>query len=173
MHASEYGLRRRCVAKSLIRRPFLIQRFFRIAVYRLKFGSDVIDPLRTGRTGSVENRLAILSDGAFHHQARCPNSDAARSRIGRKRRAGSRCEGHIERCGNCAAHDDRGWQGDVLVREPRAGKYAVQAQAPQLTLGEAIQITLTAGTQTLNLTLKVTSVSEKVTVRGFLSQKCN
>jgi len=47
------------------------------------------------------------------------------------------------------------------------GKYAVQASAPQLTLGEAIQITLAAGTRTLNLTLKVTSVSEKVTVREF------
>ena len=38
------------------------------------------------------------------------------------------------------------------------GKYAVQGSAPQLTLGEAIRITLAAGTQTLNLTLKVTSV---------------
>ena len=45
------------------------------------------------------------------------------------------------------------------------GKYAVHASAPQLTQDEAIQITLAAGTQTLNLTLKVTSVSENVTVR--------
>jgi len=103
--ARSRALHRR-LPKRLIRRPSPVQRFFRIAVYRLKIGSDILT--RSRRTGSAEILLAILTDRAFHHQARRPNSDAARSGDGQKRRVGSRCEGHFEHCESCAAHDDCG-----------------------------------------------------------------
>jgi hypothetical protein len=44
------------------------------------------------------------------------------------------------------------------------GKYTVDASAPNLGLKQQIEITLATGTQTLNLTLYVTSVSQQVTV---------
>ena len=49
------------------------------------------------------------------------------------------------------------------------GKYSVQATAPQLIQAQAVNITLNAGPQTLTLTLKVASVSEKVTVEDSAS----
>src|ERR1039458_9322509 len=46
---------------------------------------------------------------------------------------------------------------------------AVQATAPQLIQAQVVNITLHAGPQTLTLTLKVASVSEKVTVEDSAS----
>jgi hypothetical protein len=45
------------------------------------------------------------------------------------------------------------------------GSYSVAASAPQLTQSQAAKVTLRAGTQILNLALKVASLSEKVTVQ--------
>ena len=60
-------------------------------------------------------------------------------------------------------------KGSYIFANVPPGKYSVQASAPQLTQGEPIQISLTAGTQTLNLTLKVASLAEKVTVQATTS----
>jgi hypothetical protein len=55
-------------------------------------------------------------------------------------------------------------QGFYSFESIPPGKYSVQASAPQLIQAQGVNITLHAGPQTLNLTLKVASVSEKVTV---------
>ncbi len=44
--------------------------------------------------------------------------------------------------------------------------YSVQASAPQLTQAQAVKITLRPGSQVLNLTLKVATIAEKVTVQA-------
>ena len=45
------------------------------------------------------------------------------------------------------------------------GTYAVNASAPELALPQPVKISLTGGTQTLNLQMKVTSTAQQVTVR--------
>jgi len=45
------------------------------------------------------------------------------------------------------------------------GTYSVLASAPQLTQAKPVNITLNAGTQVVNLVLKVASIAEKVTVQ--------
>jgi hypothetical protein len=134
-------------------------------VYRLKFGSDIL--ARFGHGEQVVRKfcrqflpiaLFITRLGAqtatLHGQvsdesgALVPGAKVTLSTAGAAPRT--------------TAADDKGAYFFVNVAP---GKYAVQSSAPQLTQGEAIQITLAAGTRTLNLTLKVTSVSEKVTVR--------
>jgi hypothetical protein len=45
------------------------------------------------------------------------------------------------------------------------GSYAVQASAPNLAQAQAARVTVRAGAQTLNLTLRVASMQEKVTVQ--------
>ncbi len=47
-----------------------------------------------------------------------------------------------------------------------AGDYSVQASAPQLVMAEPVRVNLSAGTQVLNLVLRVASMAEKVTVQG-------
>src|SRR5215471_6901546 len=54
--------------------------------------------------------------------------------------------------------------GSYAFASVPAGNYSVQASAPQLNQPQPAQITLKAGVQVLNLTLKVASLSEKVTV---------
>ncbi|MGA7235274.1 MAG: hypothetical protein WBY44_06330 [Bryobacteraceae bacterium] len=44
--------------------------------------------------------------------------------------------------------------------------YSVQASAPQLTQAQAVKITLKPGSQVLNLTLRIATVAEKVTVQA-------
>src|SRR5581483_9804487 len=46
-----------------------------------------------------------------------------------------------------------------------AGTYTAQAAAPQLTQAKPLKITLKPGSQALNLTLSIASISEKVTVQ--------
>jgi hypothetical protein len=57
--------------------------------------------------------------------------------------------------------DPKGWYSFESVPP---GEYSVQATAPQLIQAQPVDVTLHAGPQTLTLTLKVASVSERVTV---------
>src|ERR1035441_1516288 len=50
------------------------------------------------------------------------------------------------------------------------GDYTVQASAPELSLAQPAKVTLLPGAQTLNLTLQVSSLSEKVTVQDTSGQ---
>src|ERR1017187_138844 len=50
------------------------------------------------------------------------------------------------------------------------GDYTVQASAPELSLAKPARVTLLPGSQTLNLTLQVASLSEKVTVQDTSGQ---
>jgi Carboxypeptidase regulatory-like domain len=45
------------------------------------------------------------------------------------------------------------------------GDYTVQASAPELSLAQPVKVTLRAGSRSLNLVLKVASISEKLTVQ--------
>jgi hypothetical protein len=55
-------------------------------------------------------------------------------------------------------------RGSYVFGGVAPGNYSVQAAAPQLVMAQPVKITLNAGSQTLNLELKVASRAEKVTV---------
>jgi hypothetical protein len=50
------------------------------------------------------------------------------------------------------------------------GEYTVQASAPELSLAQPVKVTLRAGSRSLNLVLKVASISEKLTVQDAPGQ---
>ena len=55
-------------------------------------------------------------------------------------------------------------KGTYAFAGVKPGDYSVQATAPQLKQLQPASITLQPGTQTLNLTLQIAPISEKVTV---------
>ena len=62
-----------------------------------------------------------------------------------------------------AIADDR---GSYSFADLPPETYSVQASAPQLAQAQAVKITLRPGSQVLNLTLKVATIAEKVTVQA-------
>jgi Carboxypeptidase regulatory-like domain len=62
-----------------------------------------------------------------------------------------------------AITDDR---GSYSFEDLPPESYSVQASAPQLTQAQAVKITLKPGSQVLNLTLRIATVAEKVTVQA-------
>ena len=74
-------------------------------------------------------------------------------------------ESHIVRGRRVGPHRNRGRKRFLLIRRPATRTYSVQASAPQLTQTQPVKITLKPGSQILNLTLKVATIAEKVTVQ--------